>query len=404
MPTFAYTAYNRAGRLIKGEVVADSAALAKGQIVHQGLAPLNIAVARAQGEKWWEREVFTINKNKKVPLALFTRELASFLSAGLRISESLDAIGETSADAVGVFAGDVATRVVEGASLSRALRGADGSVPASYIAMIEAGEASGKLDEVLLVLAEGLEREESFKAKIQGALIYPVILLVAAIGAVLLAVFGVVPKLAPLLDGNTEDLALPAQALLGLAQMRPAGWGILVAVLVLAAAALRLAFARPAARKTLSRLSFALPLVGPLLKARQAAIYCRSLGMMLRHDVGVVDAMRIAAKTLDKSPATTPLLEAAEQVRKGEPLTQVIASVGILPISAIRLMSSGDRAGRLADMTLNAAIRLETEVEQRAEKLATILPTIMTLLMGILVAVIIASVFSVILSVNEVGI
>lgn len=404
MPTFAYTAYNRAGRVVEGELVAESVTVAREQIAKGGLAPMQIKLASQTNAKWWQREVYTIRKQRRVPLALFTQELSSFLSAGMRISEALESIGETGTDAVGQFSGDLAGRVVTGQSLSQALRTVDAGIPAGYIAMIEAGEASGKLADVLKVLSEGLEREEAFAARLRGALTYPAILLCAALGAVFVAIFGVVPRLAPLLEGQTSDMALPARAMLGLSSMSGgvwATWGIGIVLLGLACIVLA---QRPGVAKKLSLFFLRLPMIGALLKTRRSAIYCRSLGMMLSQGVGLVDAMRISARTLPDSPARDRLLQASEDVREGAAFSDVITAIDVLPASSVRLMVSGDRAGRLSQMTLNAAIRLEADVERQADRLATLLPTIMTLVMGVIVALVIASVFSVILSVNEVAV
>ena len=291
MPLYTYRAYNRAGHIVKGEVTASSEGAAKSIISKQGLATLSVAIAGRRAEKWWNREVFTVRKQKTVPLALFTRELESFLGAGLRLPEALTAIAESNSDAIGLFARDLHLEVESGARFSEALSRLNTKMPSSYLALVMAGEATGKLPDILKILSESLEQEDAFRAKIRSALVYPVILLMAALGAVFVAIFGVIPKLAPLI-GDRESLSLPTRMLLAMSEVSLSAWVMILLAGIVAGLCFKSATKWYAFSRFFERRVSSAPVIGPLNRARYSAVYCRSLFPVSDHETYFLFCLR----------------------------------------------------------------------------------------------------------------
>jgi general secretion pathway protein F len=335
-------------------------------------------------------------------VADLTRELATMLAAGQDLDRALRYVLETAANArVRRVIARLRNAVRDGSPLSVALGSEPGSFSRLYLGMVRAGEASGKLADALARLADLLERQRRIAATVTSALIYPCLLAVASVGAIILLLTDVLPQFVPLFQQSGAHLPPSTQFLID-AGAFVTDRGVLlllaVAVTVLAMAAL---LRRPGPRLVADRLLLRLPVVGSLQRELIAARFTRALGTLLVNGVPLIGALAIARDALGNLAAVAALDRASRSARGGGSLSQPLAEAAVLPIRTIHLLRLGEENARLGEMALHAAEIHEEHTRLSVQRLVALLVPAMTILMGAAVAGIVASLLSAMLSLND---
>lgn len=393
--TYQYRALDRAGTLVTGEKSAESEAVVLDWLKSRDLVPLGAKRAATQG---W----FTLSLTRGLSAArraVLTRELAVLLEAGLTLDQALSLLQRSARQAEAALLERVLTRVQGGEPLSGALKAEN--FPADYQAMVRAGEASGSLPVVLDRLAGQLERAHKLRASVQGQLIYPAILTLAAIGSVIVLMTVVVPAFQPLFAEAGRELPPITRTMIALADGARIG-GPLLAVAVLGGILFlsRLDRTHPL-RRALARFVLRLPILGALFVRLDAARFCRTLGTLAGSGVPLVAALGLARATLGNVVLAESIDRVADGVRRGQTIHRCLRSEPSWPPLLSELCQVGEETGRLSGMMLKLADMLDEEAGQRLERLVTLLTPAITLLLGLLVAGVLAGLLQTILSVNE---
>jgi general secretion pathway protein F len=399
---FEYAALNARGRQEKGLLEADSQRHVRQLLRDRGLVPLAVAPAsRAQaGPASW-RSWFAPSLGVR-DLALLTRQLATMIAAALPVEEALLAVSQQS-EKPRVAAMLLATRsrVLEGYSLARSLAEFPRAFPELYRATVAAGEAAGHLDLVLERLAEHTEARQASRARVQQALVYPVILLALTI-AILAGLLGyVVPDIVKVFADTGQELPALTRALIagsGFVQH----WGLALAgcVLLLAVAA-RQALRRPRVRLRVDRRLLHLPLVGKLSRGFNAAQFASTLSILNSSGVPLVQSMEIAGQVLANSWLREKVREAAAAVSEGGSLHRGLARSGYFPPMMLHMIASGETSGELDDMLARASRFLQDEVDSLMAMLLSLFGPLMLLLMGGAVFAIVMAILLPIMNLNR---
>lgn len=402
MSAFSYEALNLEGRLCKGVVEADSVRAARSVLRSQTLIPLRVeTLARGPGTGL-RRAIFVSRALNASALAIWTRQLAGLINAGLPIERALTALTDEAEDLrqrdlVAALRADVNA----GSSFAAALSLHPREFAPIYVSVVGAGEASGQLGLVLQRLADDLEEARNLRAKLVGAALYPAIVTLVALVMVVFLVSYVVPQVASVFMGSQRALPLITVALLGLSDFVRT-WGLaLLGVLVLALLGARLALRQAALQTRFDAGWLRLPLIGRLARNYNAARFASTLAMLVGAGVPILKALQAAAETLSNQAMRADALDAVVQVREGSPLGLVIAQKKRFPGLLSMFARLGEQTGELPLMLQRAATQLSTEVQRRAMNLATILEPLLIVVMGAAVMLIVLAVLLPIIELNQ---
>ena len=397
MPAYAFEALDAQGTTRKGVVEADTVRAARSMLRGQALVPLQVqAVAGGRGPgtpmpglaAWRVRPVFTATG-----LAVWTRQLAGLVGAGLPLERALTALADEADDArMHTLVAALRAEVNAGSPFARALAQFPRDFPEVYTAVVAAGEQSGQLGTVLERLADDLEERQALWARLVGAALYPAIVTAVAIAIVIFLVTYVVPQVAAVFSGSQRALPFLTRVMLGIsAAVRESGGWIALA-LAAGFVALRLALRNPGFRERFDAAWLRLPLFGRLARGYNAARFAATLAMLAGSGVPILKALQAAGETLNNRSLRADGMDVLVLVREGAPLASALAQKPRFPGLLAMFARLGEQTGQLPDMLERAARQLSTEVQRRALQLATLLEPLLIVTMGLVVMLIVLAV------------
>ncbi len=400
---FHYQAYAANGDLSAGVIEAGSVEAAADALDQRGLTLFAAKELTGQADiPWWKRDLFANPKLPSGDLTGLMRELSTLADANLPLDETLQLIHEQcSPGKRRALLGRVRDQVIGGATLSDSFASDPIKVPAHIISMIKAGEKSGSLKLVLGEVASHLERVEHVRARLKSALLYPAILMVAALASVALVINVLIPNIEPLFEESAQ--AMPASLLFVLEtrNMLLSHWQVIVAATGSLAALILMLWRRDAFRYQLDRRLLQVPLLKDVLAERDAARLCRTLGTLLQSGVTLPSGLQITGDVLHNRQIKAYVRRVTEDVQEGTGFATSLTAGGIMPAPALRLVHVGERTGKLSNMLLHAAHLLESRQHVRVERIMTMLTPVLTIMIGLAVGGLIMTVMNAILSVNE---
>jgi general secretion pathway protein F len=273
--------------------------------------------------------------------------------------------------------------------------------PSDYRAILSAGEAGGAIGPVLKQIAELLARRLEIRGKITAALVYPAILVVMSLVAILVIVFVLIPSIAPIFT----DAGLPLPGILStLADLQENWvWTTIISGLSIVAGALGWNAVKhaPPVRLAVDRIICALPMVGKLVQAKAAGGFARALGTLLCARVPLMSALQTARALVTNRHLTEQYAGAIDLVPEGTPLHRAFGGTGLIPAAALRLVAVGEETGQLGPMLVQAATILENDLQRQIERLVGLLTPLLTLVIGGGVGALIMEVMKAVLSIND---
>lgn len=399
MPAFKYDALDTAGKSRQGLLEADHVRAARAMLRAQGLVPMDVqpVAAPAQKRSRWTRPVL-----KGAGLAVWTRQLAGLVSAGLPLERSLSALADEAEDArQRDLMSQLKAEVNAGSSFARALALAPREFDDVYRAVVAAGEQSGALGPVLESLADDLEEQQRLRSELFGALAYPVIVCIISILAVSFLLTYVVPQVAAVFTQTRQTLPLLTRIMMGTSDLLRQ-WGLLLLVVVLGGGiAIRQILKREGPRRRFDAAWLNLPLLGRLSRGYNAARFSGTLAMLAGAGVPILKALQAAAETLSNQAMRADAMDALAMVREGAPLGAALAGKKRFPGLLSMFARLGEQTGQLPDMLQRAAAQLGAEVKRRAMTLATLLEPLLIVAMGGVVMLIVLSVLLPIIDMNK---
>ena len=404
MPAFRFTAIDAQGQIQRGTMEAPDQAAVIDRLQRQGHVPMRAEPAEG-GSRW--SEIFTADLGRGRGLSRqdvtdVTRELATMLAAGQDLDRALRFIVETApSPRVATVMDRVREKVRGGSSLAAALAQEPQSFPKLHIGLVRAGEAGGALADTLDRLAGLLERERSLAATVQSALVYPALLLVAAIGSITVLIGYVLPQFVPLFAESGAELPTMTKMLIAFGSaMQVAGPWLLVLIVILALV-LRQALKNDGFRRPVDRLLLRVPVLGSLLRESLAARFTRTLGTLLKNGVPLIGALAIVTETIGNLAAVTAIQIASESAKGGAGLSKPLSEARIFPPRTIHLLRLGEETAQLSAMALKAAEIHEERTRIAVQRMVALLVPTITIAMGAAVAAIVGSLMMAMLGLND---
>ncbi|MFC7739019.1 type II secretion system F family protein [Roseomonas sp. GCM10028921] len=403
MPVYRYTAVTPAGEVRQGVMEAVDEAAVIRRLQGEGVIPMRAEPdTGGRLRSLLDTPLGGGSGISRQDVADFTRGLAVMLGAGLDLDRSLRFLVETaSSRRVAALLDGLRETVRDGASLTAALSRHPGTFPPLYVGMVRAGEVGGRLAPTLEQLAELLERQRAMAAGIRSAMIYPSILLSAAIGSIAMLLTSVLPQFVPLFEQNGASLPASTQFLVDAGRVVSAYGLHGLLALSTGFVVFRAAMRQPGFRLMRDQLLLRVPILGGLIRDVLAARFGRALGTLLVNGVPLIHALEVARGTLGNLEAEEVVDRAAMAARGGEDLSATLQASGVFPPRLTTLLRLGHETAQLGPMALRAAEIHERAARLGMERMISLLVPAITVVMGALIAGIVASLLLTMLSLND---
>ncbi len=412
MPIYEYKGLNAKGKATTGMVDADSPRALKERLRRDGIFLTQYTeTARGGeqrtvgGEKAGSREVRLLDSFKRIKLlevSEFTRQIATLLHAGIPMVEALGALADQQENPkLKRVLSQVKRAVSEGSSLAQALREHPKVFPDLYVNMCAAGESSGTLDAVFDRLSEFMESSVRLRAKLMGAMMYPIIMVVLGFGIVTLMMLFVVPKIAEIFTEMGTELPLITKILIGTSDLFLTFWPLIFAGIFGGIFGFQRWRKTEAGRARWDRFVLKIPVFGRLIRMLAIARFARTLSTLLASSVPILTAMNIVRSIISNTVLASVVDDARDAVKEGQSIAEPLKRSGEFPPMVTHMISVGERSGQLEQMLSNVADSYEVQVDSKITQLSSVLEPVMILFMGGAVAFLVFAILMPMMQMNE---
>lgn len=389
MKRFTFKAKDEKGSLLKGEVEAPNADAAAKLVRKRGLVVIEIV---PKGQFMLPFSGLQ-NRIGGADLANFTRQMSTMVNSGLPLTEALIILRQGSKPALSAVVSQILADVQQGQSLSSSMEKHPKIFSKAYIALIRAGETGGVLDTVLSRLADDLEKQEEFKGKVKGALVYPVIIIVGMfiVGFIMMAF--VIPKLTSLYTQFDAELPLSTKILIFVSGSFEKFWVLYLFIIFACVYAFRMYKNTPTGAKKLDELALKIPVMGKLQQVIILTDLTRTLSLMAGSGVSIIEGLTITATSINNRVVSEALMDVARSVEKGFPLAYSFAKhPEAFPFLLSQMIAVGEETGKIDEVLGKVSHVFEVESEQQVKALTVALEPTILILLGIGVAFLIIAI------------
>jgi type IV pilus assembly protein PilC len=380
--TFAYKVRDQQGKMIGGTLDADSQGAVASRLRQMGYAPVSIEVAR-QSSLQMEVKLPGSSRVKPKELAVFSRQFATMINSGLSLLRALSILAEQTENKrlAGVLTA-VRNEVEKGSALSAALAQHPKVFNRLYISMVRAGEVGGFLDQVLLKVAETLEKEVELRGKVKSAMTYPVVVFAMVLLIVSAMLVFIVPMFKNLYGQLGGTLPLPTRVLVGISDVVKR-WFLLVLVGIgLATFGFKRWVTTPSGRYRLDAFKLRAPIFGPLFHKTALSRFSRTLATLLRSGVPILQALEIVSETVNNGVISKAVKDVQDSVREGESLAGPLQRHAVFPPMVVQMMAVGEETGALDTMLSKVADFYDQEVQAAVDALTSLIEPVLIAVMG----------------------
>jgi general secretion pathway protein F len=403
MPNFRYRALTQSGELVNGSLSAPTAAEVARRIEYLGLVPVETvvddgaaAVSRAT--------VALFNQPRATDVTLFTRDLALLLKAGARLDDALELLAtDTDIGRLQPVVTKIRAGILAGESFAEAIGKHPALFPPIYVALVQVGESSGKLNHILELVAAERARAEALRRKLTDALQYPAFVLLAAGCVLTFFILFVLPQFSSVLrdfGGAKSDSAITV--FLDFSDFLRANLTQLTIAVVGFAVGMWLLLRRKGVRRAIISEISRIPGISTIFNFYRAALFCRNLGILLSSDVTLTATLRILVDIMAVTGKVDPWTATADRVRHGGKLSDALAATLILPPMAIRMLRIGEETGQMPTLSARIADFYEAKLQRSLDRVVGIVGPLAIISISVVVGGLIVSVMTALLSITQV--
>jgi type IV pilus assembly protein PilC len=316
-------------------------------------------------------------------LAIFTRQFATMISAGLPLVQCLDILAkQSSKPSFGRVIGEVTREVEAGATLSDALGKHKSVFDDLFRNMVAAGEAGGVLDEILIRLATYIEKADALKRKVQSAMVYPAVVLTVALGATAFMLIFIIPTFAKMFMDFGGELPLPTKIVLIASDGLQKLWWVILLLIVGGVVMFQRFYATENGRRAVDATMLRVPVLGDVLLKGSVARFTRTLGTLIASGVPILAGLEITARTAGNKVISEAIMTARASIREGETVSAPLKTSGVFPPMVVQMISVGEQTGALDEMLTKIAVFYESEVDTAVDTLTSVIEPLMIVIMG----------------------
>ncbi len=391
MVTFEYTATDlKTGENRKAEVQAENEGAAAKLLIAQGLFPISIE-DKNKGNSITNIGIF--NHVRTRDLVIFTRQLSTFVNAGLPLVQSLRSVqNQIPSPKLKQAVTDIIASVEGGATLSKSLARHPNIFNQVYVYLVAAGETSGTLDDVLERLADQQEKDAAILRKVRNAMIYPAIVLVVVFGVVTFLLVTLLPQVKLLYVGLHRNLPLITRMLVGVSDFVRHFWWLTIIVIGGGIYGLVQYLKSGPGRHAYDEFKLNVPVFGSLFRKVYMARFARTMSTLLASGIPMLEAMDVTRRAIRNVVVEEAVQRSANKVKGGKSLSSTLeVEPSFLPLVP-QMIAIGEQAGALDDMLLKVATFYEDDVDNAVKTLATTIEPVMMVVLGVIVGGVIAAV------------
>jgi type IV pilus assembly protein PilC len=394
--TFDYKVRDRTGRLVEGQLEGDSMALVVGRLREMGYLPISVT---PKGKVNLSTEIHIPGLTDRVKLgevAVATRQLATMIDSGLSVVRALSVLSsQVENKELARVLNEVRLDVERGSSLSAAVSKHPKVFSQLFVTMVQAGEAGGSLDKVLLDLATTMEKQAALMRSIRGAMTYPAVVMCVMCVIFLALLIFIVPIFKNLFATLHASLPTPTLIIIHISNI-VLSWRaiIVIAVIIGGIVAFRKWIATENGRRIWDRFKLRPPIFGPLMHKTAIARFCGTLASLVTSGVPILESLDIVSETAGNVTVGSVLQEAKQGVREGRPLADVLKEhEDVIPSLVVQMVEVGEQTGALDSMLRKVAEFYDAEVESTVNNLTSLLEPLLTVVMGVGVGVMVISMY-----------
>jgi type IV pilus assembly protein PilC len=391
MPIFAYRGRARGGRLITGQVEANTPLAVAAQLRRRRIMATSV---REKPEPLRLRIPGFGGRVRDKDLTVFTRQIATMINAGLPLVQSLEGLASQQPNKQFKR---ILTKIREdvegGSTFAASIKRHPAVFTSLYMSMVEAGEAGGFLDTVLNRLAGYIEKTMTLRRKVKGAMIYPATIITVAAAVVIFLLIFVIPTFKALFEGFGAALPLPTRIVLELSRLVRTHVVTVLGAFVGTVFGLRFYYRTEKGKKVIDSLLLRLPIIGQLIRKVSVAKLTRTLGTLLSSGVPILDGLNITARVAGNKVVEEAILKTRSSIAEGKTIADPLGASGIFPPMVVQMISVGEQTGALDSMLAKIADFYDAEVDQAVSNLTTLLEPIMIVFLGVVVGGIIIAMY-----------
>jgi type IV pilus assembly protein PilC len=378
--SYAYKVRDRSGNLVTGTLVADNERLVLERLREMGYTPLEVG----KEKKGLNLEInLRPAKIKLKEVAIFSRQFATMVNSGLPILRALSILSEqVSNKELAKTLMLVRNDVEQGASLSAAMAKFPKAFNDLYIAMVKSGETGGMLDDVLLRLADVLEREVHLRQKIKSAMTYPVAVVALVVLIMSAMLLFVVPQFKTIYGQLGGTLPLPTRILLMASDAVKQYWYLFIAFTVIFTFLFKRYKKTEKGRANLDAIKLKIPIFGTLFHKTALSRFSSTAGMLLRSGVPILQALDIVADTVNNKVMSRAVVDVQASVREGESIAKPLARHAVFPPMVVQMLAVGEETGQVDTMLDKVATFYDNEVEAAVDALTSLIEPLLIAIIG----------------------
>ncbi len=380
MPIYDYKGKTLGGKQIQGELKA------KNRSELERLLRTNKILVTSVSKKPSQINIKFGTGVKKIDISRFTRQFATMISAGLPMVQCLEILSsQMESPEFRKIINEVKESVQSGSTLSEALSKHKKIFDDLYVNMVEAGEVGGALDTILVRLAHYREKADRLIRKVKGALVYPVVVMIVAVGVTFAMLRFIVPIFAKMFSGLGAELPGPTQFVLGISNFLQANTIVMILGLIGLAIGYKLFVRRPEGRLMVDKMKLRMPLLGDLIRKSAISRFTRTLSTLLSSGVSILDALNITARTSGNMVLQNTIKRSMLSIAEGETITAPLKESGVFPPMVTQMISVGEKTGGLDDMLTKIADFYDEEVDAAVAALTSIIEPVIIVFMGAMI-------------------
>lgn len=378
--TYDYKVRDRTGKLISGQLVGDSEMLVQRRLREMGMTPVDV---RKHGQGIRMEINLRPGRVKLKQIAVFCRQFATMVNSGLPILRALSILADqTDSKELGKVLVEVRNDVEQGSSLSAAMAKHPKAFNNLFVSMMRAGETGGVLDDVLLQLADQIEKEVQLRRQIKSAMTYPIVVLVMVVLIMAAMLLFIVPQFETIYASLNSGLPAPTKILLAASDGFRKYWWLVGLATIGGAFAFRRYKATDSGRARVDAVKIRVPVFGPLFHKVGLARFSATLGMLLRAGVPILQALDIVKDTVNNRIMSIAVEDVKSSVREGESIAKPLSRHAVFPPMVVQMMAVGEETGAVDTMLDKVSEFYNQEVEATVEALTSLIEPLLIAIIG----------------------
>ena len=388
---YKYKAIDNTGRPIEAEFHANTKDEVLSMLREKGYTPVKIELQEQKSKDVGDIGIFQ-KKVKIKDISVFCKQLYTMLNAGMPLSNALDVLADQTENKVlRLTTKDVYSQVQTGAVLSQAMKKHKKIFPNLLITMVEAGEMTGNLDNVLAKMSEHYEKENKINSKIKGAMVYPAVLSVAAVAVVIFLLTFIMPTFTGMFTSSGVELPLPTRILMAISDAIKNYWYIFIAVIGAIVFGINRYGKTETGKRQFDNLKLRIPVVGSSVTKIATSRFTRTLSTLMASGIPIVPAMEAAANVTNNQIVIDGMKKVIEDVKKGLSISYLLKTMHFFPPMVISMVGIGEESGSLEEMLSKTADYYDEELDASIQKMLALLEPLLIVFMGVIVGFIVIS-------------